>query len=838
MPFNLRTDVVEQDLAEQVSEAFGGMDKALRVMQTEMARFVLDRLRVESLSPVNYSAKALYDASHPRFKTDLVNTTLENTEFFVPVERSSTLQYPTSIDRNDRQVRIVANASFGLDESFMAVLHDNADAVMTAIRWQRFTSDTGITRQFPATFDDSGRDERFETWYCQTTQVPKRVLLLLDMSESMGGRSRVETGKETVLTILRTLTAHDSINVQLIAGSSPGLPSFAPLGLVAATAYNIARLTEFVQKAKVMGQQDVAQSLSDALTHLDVVDFTHEATSGDIQEDRPAGIKQYVFLISDGELLAADQGERQTRLDGIYREIGHEFLQRTHVMTVAVGQAANEAELRLIACKMNGLFFNIPTPEGHSATRTKLSKWYQMVAAPLAPLQADGSLAATWTKPYLSRSGNEVYMTAALPCFVDLESDQPHLMGAVALDIALSAKGEAVWRTLLPWLQGLRPRTRVGVAALKQGLQISLLLRQANEGVVLSNSLLLSQYTQNANSSAPLRAMQHELLELYEDAVFREQGVLDKLLASDSGTHTTRSPRVSPGSTFYSDWDLTPIEQRQGLSQDTKYAWKRLPQLPVSVFVSLPTGTDGTDKLKVWTADALETRPASKCDTYASAPEVQAALRRPVDANAPCDTPRSCITCGLASPLDRQMDSAKLATVFIQRGAQMGATGKGSNASQPGARDVLVLPLAVTTANTWLASSPAAAAQRAACRTQPALGNSSPRGERQLEEEEIKGQQDVCADLVKQDLAHELDLTAPASLLWAAADNMSSATTFPRTLTASYSRASPSTTAVLADFGWRGTRFVTSTGNTDMPDAADVACVFLYRHRFVRAPID
>ena len=158
-----------------------------------------------------------------------------------------------------------------------------------------------------------------------------------------------------------------------------------------------------------------------------------------------------------------------------------------------------------------------------------------------------------------------------------------------------------MWRTLLPWLQGLRPRTRVGVAALKQGLQISLLLRQANEGVVLSNSLLLSQYTQNANSSAPLRAMQHELLELYEDAVFREQGVLDKLLASDSGTHTTRSPRVSPGSTFYSDWDLTPIEQRQGLSQDTKYAWKRLPQLPVSVFVSLPTGTDGTDKLKVLT---------------------------------------------------------------------------------------------------------------------------------------------------------------------------------------------------------------------------------------------
>ena len=61
--------------------------------------------------------------------------------------RESTLQYPASVDRNDRQVRIVANASVGLDENFLAVLHDNTDASMTAIRWQRFTSDMGVTRQ-------------------------------------------------------------------------------------------------------------------------------------------------------------------------------------------------------------------------------------------------------------------------------------------------------------------------------------------------------------------------------------------------------------------------------------------------------------------------------------------------------------------------------------------------------------------------------------------------------------------------------------------------------------------------------------------------------------------
>jgi hypothetical protein len=83
------------------------------------------------------------------------------------------MQYPSSVNRDDREVRLVANASVGLEENFLAILHDNSNAGMTAIRWQRFTSDTGVTRLFPATFDDSGRDERLEGWYCLATQVPR-----------------------------------------------------------------------------------------------------------------------------------------------------------------------------------------------------------------------------------------------------------------------------------------------------------------------------------------------------------------------------------------------------------------------------------------------------------------------------------------------------------------------------------------------------------------------------------------------------------------------------------------------------------------------------------------
>jgi hypothetical protein len=165
-------DIIQNDLLVQLSEGLDSLDNALRRMQSDIAVFVTKRLRVASLAKVNYSESAVreYDASHPRWKS-LLNTSIEDTNYFVPVSRESTLHYPSSINPDDRVVRLVANASIGLEETFLQILHDNTDAGMTSVRWQRFTSDAGVTRQFPATFDDSGRDERLQQWYCQATQV-------------------------------------------------------------------------------------------------------------------------------------------------------------------------------------------------------------------------------------------------------------------------------------------------------------------------------------------------------------------------------------------------------------------------------------------------------------------------------------------------------------------------------------------------------------------------------------------------------------------------------------------------------------------------------------------
>ena len=179
--------------------------------------------------------------------------------------------------------------------------------------------------------------------------------------------------------------------------------------------------------------------------------------------------------------------------------------------------------------------------------RTSLSKWYQMLAVPLAALLRSGKLAATRTRPVLDRSKQEVHMTVALPCFVNLELAQPESIGAVSLDVALSGKGTGVWRTLLPMLNGLmRPSSAAGFAAIKKGLQVSIVMRgHSKQGIALFNSQLSAQYTLGANHAsddtedAPVSAprkfgqsdsdssseeMLHALETAYADDVFGSEG--------------------------------------------------------------------------------------------------------------------------------------------------------------------------------------------------------------------------------------------------------------------------------------------------------------------------
>jgi hypothetical protein len=401
-------------------------------------------------------------------------------------------------------------------------------------------------------------------------------------------------------------------------------------------------------------------------------------------------------------------------------------------------------------------------------------------------------------------------MTVALPCFVDLSSDSPQLVGAVSFDVAVSAKGEGVWRTLLPTLDAFRPSTPRGVAALNEGLQVSLVLRQATgeSGVVLLNALIRDFYTEGSwRPDATLRPSLHALQSAYEPKVFADEGVLDKILASSNGSYTTMAGvPTSVQHSMMSEWDLTwPLGPPTPL-KTVSYVWQEHDTLPVTVVLSLPAQPTKRVKARSWTADALDARQPGSCQGYEEAGKVLEALH---GAQALCGTP-PCYTCRVkpdALPLwsaatqDSQADQVQFNTIQFQH---FNVSGGGDGARQ--GQDVLVTPLAMMARDGWFASSPPAAPRRQACRD-AAQGKASstpsvrrvPRAHRRGAVGEMgsdsKGgkAEGECGRLQRAELGTHMYLTSAAPLLWSLADNASSSTSF-------------------RGAEWRGTRFLSIAG--------------------------
>jgi hypothetical protein len=433
-----------------------------------------------------------------------------------------------------------------------------------------------------------------------------------------------------------------------------------------------------------------------------------------------------------------------------------------------------------------------------------------MLAVPLAARQNAGKLKPTWTRPFLARSRQEVHMTVSLPCFVDLSTDSPQLVGAVSFDVAVSGKGDGVWRTLLPTLDAFRPSTPLGVAALKEGLQVSLVLRQASgeSGVVLLNALIRDFYAEGSwRPHAPLRPSLHALQSAYEPKVFADEGVLDKILGSSNGSYTTMAGvPTSVQHSMMSEWDLTwPLGPPTPL-KTVSYVWQEHDTLPVTVVLSLPAQPTKRVKARSWTADALDARQPGSCQGYEEAGKVLEALH---GAQALCGTP-PCYTCRVkpdALPLwsaatqDSQADQVQFNTIQFQH---FNVSGGGDGARQ--GQDVLVTPLAMMARDGWFASSPPAAPRRQACRD-AAQGKASstpsvrrvPRAHRRGAVGEMgsdsKGgkAEGECGRLQRAELGTHMYLTSAAPLLWSLADNASSSTSF-------------------RGAEWRGTRFLSIAG--------------------------
>jgi len=213
-PTKTRLDktVLAEQILPQIEGVFLNASSMIMTLRDHLEDLIIKGQRIESLQGRDLSLLPEWDATHPRWKnaTDYI----ANGKFFdKPVIKESSLKYPPFVSPGERRVMIAANASDGLVEYFASNLLNPHNKYL---RWQRFVSNTGMTRQYPGTYDVGEYDNRLMPWYKMATQPAKRVIYLLDLSGNMYFEGKIEIAKTTILALLDSMIGEDYVNVIFI----------------------------------------------------------------------------------------------------------------------------------------------------------------------------------------------------------------------------------------------------------------------------------------------------------------------------------------------------------------------------------------------------------------------------------------------------------------------------------------------------------------------------------------------------------------------------------------------------------------------------------------------
>ena len=165
-----------------------------------------------------------------------------------------------------------------LDPIFASNLERDA-----ALSWQYFASSTGYLRRFPGTtFPPENSpvskrvdisDFRTQDWFIQAASSPKDIVILLDASGSMSGKS-FELAISTVNAVLDTLSDNDFVNVIAFSDlTRSAVPCFKDK-MVRAYIDNIKELKDAIKAVKCENVANFTSGFEYAFEILHRVNFT------------------------------------------------------------------------------------------------------------------------------------------------------------------------------------------------------------------------------------------------------------------------------------------------------------------------------------------------------------------------------------------------------------------------------------------------------------------------------------------------------------------------------------------------------------------------------------
>ncbi|CAH8489851.1 unnamed protein product [Schistosoma turkestanicum] len=256
----------------------------------------------------------------------------------------SVVHVPTNVyDLSDKLKRI-GNWTTELDKVFKL----NAESDPT-LKWQYFGSSTGFLRYYPGAMWEIQLDEyrldffdcRSQPWYLQASSYPKEMIILIDKSGSMKGRSDI-ISNATAAEILNTLTENDYFNVMMFSDSTMYADPLITDRLIQGTKLNKDKMIKTFRKFSPNGTASYENAITEVFKLFNKVD-----------ENFPQSHKcnRMIMIITDSA-------------PGSYEHLLKEFnpQKNVRVFTYLLGQHSSAEEyVQELACLNRGYAVNIAT---------------------------------------------------------------------------------------------------------------------------------------------------------------------------------------------------------------------------------------------------------------------------------------------------------------------------------------------------------------------------------------------------------------------------------------------------------------------------------------------
>eukprot|EP00979_Chaetoceros_neogracilis_P012659 scaffold3412_cov167-Chaetoceros_neogracile.AAC.1 len=296
-----------------------------------------------------------------------------------------------------------------------------------------FGADNGVFRQYPATAENScdkqgnsSYDPRARPWYVAASSGPKDIILVLDISGSMGNEQRIDKLKLAASRVISTLGIGDYFAVVSFSDDAIQLGT-EDLLLSRATDDNKNAMLRYIDALEPGGSTIYYSGFDKAFDIFEKSNSVEVSTS----------CRQAILFVTDGAMSDPEQA--------LYNKIDQERKKYTSndkkppvIFTYSFGDSAPEEVPQNLACRYDGVWSRISDEENLTDS---MGGYYKYFSYGLGDIRNDDFVA--WVSPYVYANGGSLGTTASAPVY-DRSPEHPVLIGVVGFDFTLAAMERAL----------------------------------------------------------------------------------------------------------------------------------------------------------------------------------------------------------------------------------------------------------------------------------------------------------------------------------------------------------------------------------------------------------